>query len=354
MMEDERKGRPSASAMGRYDLCPGSWAMPMAEEDSTAESLEGDRVHAALAGISSPNDLSETERGKYVYLDRLKQVVLDRYGGLALAKEERIWAPSGAWSGKPDGVISAPASEETGTVYDYKAGFLKVSDAARNLQLRSLIVLAHWRWPEIRIWHGAVLQYRRPITVTTYEGEILEAAVSQITSIVESLDDEEAERNPGPEQCRFCPAKNVCPEYQSWTTGAVEVLAPLGESLAASWTPQRWARFLSVYGEAKKWMERLREEAKKTLKEDEDAIPGFALKPGKTATRVESDALPDLIANGYSLSELLPAIRVSVPELRSIMKAKSGLGDERLEALLYDTVAEHITKTQYADEIVEI
>jgi hypothetical protein len=340
--------------MGQYQLCPGCVnlcrTLPPESRDSQPEwTTDGEAIHAALAGERSPEELTPEQLAKHDRLDYMLEVVKARFGMGIWMKERRIWSENEDYSGRFD--VTA-VSADKGLVLDYKTGWQKVTDAARNLQVRTGVVLLKKAFPKLRQISGVILQIGRPISMTTYDEEDIAAAREQIESIVESTKAQDAPRRAGTVQCQFCPAAKAgaCPEHQAMVTETLDV-GSLGEITSDKWTPQQWAQFCNTVSAARKWIDSRVAEAKSRLADDPESVPGWFLKPGKVVESIDAKALAHLVDQGYDFDALSAAAKLSKTKLRPVLGQLSKTKGKVLDALYWRLLGKFITTKRSAPEL---
>ena len=352
--QDERRGRPSASGMGQYQLCPGcvNLCRTLPPEDREAQpewTTDGEVIHAALAGEKSPEELTPEQLTKHNRLDYMLEVVKAKFGMGIWMKERRIWSPKEDYSGRFDQMA---VGGDKGAVLDFKTGWQKVTEAARNLQIRTGVVLLKKEFPKLRQISGIVLQIGRPISMTTYDEEDIAAAREQIDAIVGATKPEGAPRRAGAVQCQFCPAAKAgtCPEHQAMVTETLDV-GSLGEVTSDKWTPEQWAQFCDTVSSARKWIDSRVSEAKERLAEDPESVPGWFLKPGKVVENIDAKALAHLVDQGYDFDTLAGAARLSKTKLRPVLGQLSKTKGKVLDALYWRLLGKFITTKRSAPEL---
>lgn len=281
-MHDERNGCPSASILPRLAKCPGSWRLSrlVSAPASTEDARSGTRIHDAIAS-DDDEALTSDEEAIRASLKTLEQELFATWLAGAeperLIREERFWRKRGdtpLWSAKPD-VVALVASEAL--IIEYKTGPIAVENAAENLQLRAQAAVVHQCWPQVRRVTVAILQPRcsPPLSQCLYQTRDLERALDEVDRIVAQATWEDAPLRAGEAQCRYCPAKPVCPQAHEEVAALVETKPPLP-------TPARIAELLNRCVLAEQVIESIREYARRIIADDPYAIPGWRLAPGRT------------------------------------------------------------------------
>lgn len=281
-MTDERKSRPSASGIEQMQLCPGSWRAQQGLLDTpNADSESGDRIHAALAGdIDALNALSSDELSIYEVLSDKAAMIAESLGFPADARrvvEERLWyyePNSVVFSGKADRIY---LHDREALIVDFKSGWNEVEEAAGNPQMAALAVLlkAHSLGDSLWKIHVGIIPANAKATIATYDAEALLKAELTILHIIAEADKENAQRIPGDKQCRYCRARNQCPERLAQKNA----LEPVQRLSLPALSPTDLAGYLGKLPAIKKIISDLESEAKARIERGED-VPGYALKAG--------------------------------------------------------------------------
>ena len=217
----------SASNLRRRQLCPGSQRMELGlPEDDSEQSREGQLLHDYDAhpeydrSILPPNqrDLLERNDSLTVTLsERLTKVV----GAAPVEPIHETTIANDLISGTPDFVAVFPVNESPVWVNDSKFGYKTVERAELNIQLRVYAVLVcdkYCRATPKRVFTSITqprLPYDERITLAEYSPDDIEASREQIKEILDAAGKEDAPLVAGEEQCRYCKAKLICPEFQA-------------------------------------------------------------------------------------------------------------------------------------------
>jgi hypothetical protein len=144
--------------------------------------------------------------------------------------------------------------------------------------------LITWTWPLCTLANAflAVRHSWRRIRAVQ-----LERSLAEMEQDVHQSHEPNAPRAAGPEQCRYCRAREVCPTRLDWLSIALPVVAPVLPMVSArDWTPAQRVLFLEREKDARKWLEVRKGEIKALLAESPDAAPGYGLKPGRALETV--------------------------------------------------------------------
>lgn len=210
----------SASNLFRRFLCPGSARLEEGlPEQDTPQSKEGELLHDYSAHRNYERSvLKPNQRDLLELCDQLQEEVMERVGcpkNQRLIHEQRI---VGIVSGTPDLIINAPKDKAV-LVIDRKFGYKVVERADLNIQLRVYAILVYdWLDKVPRKVFVSILQprlrYEERITIAEYLPEDIEASRVQVQSILEAASKPDAPLVAGEQQCRYCRARLICPEFR--------------------------------------------------------------------------------------------------------------------------------------------
>lgn len=350
-MSDERLGLPSASASGRYALCPGSWRMEQQapEEPASEDANIGTRVHAVLARECVP-DLTDEEQSIVEQIraheTNLLAATFKQDLQVADFREQRLWwfdsSGNKRWSGKPDVVYS---QGDVALIIDYKTGRNAVKSAAENQQLRCLVALIDqtWRSAFKTIWVAIIQPFTGAPSVALYETADIAAAAAETVAIMEGILNANASRIPSASACRYCRGKTICPEARSAAlTGPLKVMPPdiTPSQLAFALNSETLADFLFKAAQAEAVIEACRAEAKRRISVGNE-VPGWKLADGsKRETITQTQMVAERFLGFGTYDQLLPAITFTKTKLRESVQAATGLKgkalDQRITQLLQD------------------
>jgi CRISPR/Cas system-associated exonuclease Cas4 (RecB family) len=349
---DERASLPSASSAGRYAACPGSFMLEQQAPPGTtsADAAIGNRVHAALAGEIATVDLSDDEQ-RLVELCTEQEVALlrDTFGAVLVGsiRERRLWALDDdfnrAWSGKPDVVLLANGRA---LVIDYKTGRGAVEPAEGNMQLRALAVLVAEQFGPQSVTVAIIQPLAGKPSVCHYNAEALKQATAEIGYTMARIKLPNQPRNPSPGACKYCRAKEICPEARGEVTKLPELAKRDGRELVMS--PAEIADFLARAKVVEDVIESVRAKAKRVL-EDGGEIPGWSLKPGavrESITKPET-VFGRFIQAGGTSEQFMPAVKLTKSELKAAVKVATGAKGKELDAKV-DAMLDGCTEAKQA------
>lgn len=329
-MSDERHGLPSASSAHRYALCPGSFLLEQSIQQpdvSGADAQIGNRIHGYLAGEGIALNEEETRIATDSRLQEIELVkaVFPFQDRLQIMREKRLWEYDAdfnkSWSGKPD-VVYHDATRAL--VIDYKTGRGEVQHATGNVQLRALAVLAYMTSGPYQEVTVAIIQ---PLTgdptTCTYNALDLVRALSEMETLMTNIRKPDQPRNPSTEACKYCKAKEVCPEAR----GVVQKLPALvpRDGLEIVMTPEQIAEFLAVAPLAEAVIESVRGKARRMIDAGQE-IPGWKLKPGAIRESITDPelAFARFMDAGGTQAQFVGAITVAKTRFKDAVKAATG------------------------------
>lgn len=324
-MTDERNGKPSASGMSRLSDCAGSWNLEktLPEQEPNPYMQLGTDVHAVLAGTKEYEEL--TEEGQEIatlclsgFTHLIAQLDLGQRTQEIL--EQRFWY-NDSFSGAIDRI---DIFGDIAVVTDYKTGRTAQGKASENQQLKAYAVLVKHHYPALKTIYVSIIQpLAGGTTIAEYNEEELEAATTEILGIVAASEDPNAPRNPSPNTCKWCRAKNICPDAYNQAQTAQTHLQ-VASSVAISTLSNEELASLDAKAEiVEDFIAGIRKELKARLLSGAQ-IAGLSLTKGRT-----SRSVPDATAACSALSSILKpddflaCTRVSITALeKAVAKAK--------------------------------
>jgi hypothetical protein len=289
--DDERKNLPSASAFRRYELCSGSWqlerkARELGQEAFTQTSeaaAKGERIHAWLAGQKS-SELSESEAQTAHFLEERALEQVRRIFGAEQPKalyEKRLWLAVKDFnvSGRFDRLYY---TGDTALVIDFKSGFSEPDPAEINAQLKVLAVLVALDLPSVTTVYVVIVSGPYGVSEAKYGVKELSSAYSDIVATLAKIYAADAPLTPGPEQCRYCPALNICQAVRNLASPIAKIQfsnLPTGGARAA--------KLLDEIAVVRKLCDQIEAFYSEKLSTDPDYdLPGYAMMPGNVRREV--------------------------------------------------------------------
>jgi hypothetical protein len=215
--QDERAGAPSASNWARYEKCAGSWQLERKARElgqaaftHTQAALRGERIHAWLAGEEVELSESEAQTAHFLEeraLEQVRRIFGEKQPNVLY--EKRLWlaVKDFKFSGRFDRLYY---TGDTALVIDFKSGFSEPDPAELNAQLKVLAVLVALHTPSLRTVYVQIISGPYGVTEAKYGVKELSKAYIDIVTTLGKIYASDAPLTPGPEQCRYCPALNIC------------------------------------------------------------------------------------------------------------------------------------------------
>lgn len=336
IINDERRGLPSASGMERIALCPGSWRAEInaPPEEESEYAVEGTMLHNVLAGTLADDDLTDEQQWIVSRCRQIEAEVLEAVGvDLTYTEREvRLWSQTGDavhYSGKPDAMYWDGRGRAV--VIDYKTGRGEIAPAERNQQMRALAVLAAAHTESTDSYVALVHpRYRaadgQPATIARYGSDDLDMARAEIAASLDAALNIDAPRVPGPAQCRYCKAKAICPEARE--TALTLLPQPMSiedlPATLATLTGEEYATILPQLATAKKIITAIESAARKYIA-DGNAIPGYRVGEGKERRNItDPQAAYSALADVLTPEQFAACCSVALGKLEKVLKSATG------------------------------
>jgi len=336
-MEDERKGKPSASGMERLALCPGSWnlekTMPPQEENEHMKL--GTDIHSVLAGEKDFEILTvEGQEIATLCLSEFSEMI----EGLNLGErtkeviEERFWYGE-EFSGEVDRIDFF--GDETAVITDFKTGRVSQSNAAENYQLRAYVVLVKASFPKLkRIFSTIIQPLAGGITIAEYEKDDIHAATDEIKGILFDAKEANALRIPSEDACKWCRAKEVCPDRNEKIVSYYTEITSLTGAIVSNLTNAGLVKIDDKSSLVEDFIESVKKEIKVRLMAGQ-LVRGRTLGKGReTRSIVDASSAAAALSGVVSSSDFWLCAKISVASLEKIFAKNKGIkGKESKEAL---------------------
>jgi len=330
----------SASSMGRYAACPASFLRSRWMPDETSEAAErGTRIHDALADGDTTKLWHDEEMAKdqcdriveTITREHILSCLIDENEVGEVSRETRVQSFLGPhrFSGQWD-LVTCWKESEVLLVADYKTGPRGAESADENLQLASLAFLAEQKFklPKTAIVFVAIVSpLKSPqYTIAKYTVEQLDAVYDELSLVAEASHNPYAEAKAG-DHCRYCPARNACPERNELVGEVATVTAP-----SAITDPRKFADLLNMGDLASTAHKEHRDIAKQLLKEERIVIPGWKLQESKGRETIKAEQLISKMADeGYLAKMLGTMVSVTKKGLLAVVRTKTGKSGKELE-----------------------
>jgi hypothetical protein len=372
MHDSERLDLPSASTAHRDRRCVGNRNLIrelrrqglLKEIPQSEDAKSGTRVHAAWAGEHVT--LSPQESKTLDDLRRLEAMLLADWSAqesyTILGHELRLWLRDTSdifellMSGQLDAAYRTMDWRRV-LLLDAKTLYGEVESAEYNDQLRALVALLHFNFPQIKHFRVAIISpnLTPAVSVADYDKPEAELALRFTRLTLADALDPYAPRTPG-RYCLGCPAQLNCEEAKQLADTtynlakrieAGEFRLPLGA---------KGSRILEDIITAQGVLNALKAAYKRELETAGDCLPGWRLKPGKRLRKIPDveQALEIARENGFETAEFLSCTELSIGKLQNQLAAKSNLTGRAL-ALRFDNVfGELVTIQECAPELERV
>lgn len=329
-VQDVRGGRPSASAIHRLFVCPGSWQAEQQcppEEESEAAAA-GTRLHAHMEAGTLPEEAEEAEACEWCrgMAETLAVQCLGE-GYTVFCREQRWWAKDGSFSGQPD-LVFVSADYRAFMVLDYKFGRVPVEPAAQNKQLGALAVLLREQVPDpVHVVYGAILQpfaSRAVPRVVRFRAEMLDVARAAIARAIEAAEGPCPELRASEHGCRYCRALASCP-------AALREALVLAAFTRWSLLPLEQRRALYDRSKAaRKLCDKIDAQVRADLEAGVE-LPGLELGAGRASFTVTDASAAFGVAErlGVTPQEFAGCCKVQISALDKVVHAKLKAQDEK-------------------------
>ena len=365
VIQDEREGLPSASAMWRIVNCPGSCALcsvcPKEKQEQVTQ--EGSDIHAAVEtdaelGDESLDNIADKLRDlRAKAIAEWEEARSIRQGEkLTELREERVWVrnphtlvPLG--SAKVDEAVIHHSSGSA-LVIDFKTGFKETTPAENNWQLKmqalgikhEVGVITHVR---AGIAYG---RFRPKLDLVDLTNDDLLNIEKELLFNLWRAAQPDAPRTPG-EWCRYCDAKPYCREALAWAslqvtvaTGPTNIILSRESALqaVAAMTPAALAKVQVNSTIIKAILESVNDRLK-SLSEDQLREVGLCLKEGSTRRTITDhkkaySILKDELGDDRILDTVKVDTTAAINALAAANKKTKSASREDLFRLLADVV----------------
>lgn len=362
----------SASSLHRRVRCPGSHrAEEGLAEQNSEYAAEGTLLHAALHPTDvatfdglAPKQQDVVRSVKYIFAEVIERTI----AALAIAPDEpftdgyerALVLRKGirpVLTGHCDYWRYYPGPKVL-IVADAKFGYLEVTPAPLNLQLRAYAaMLAQEHDVETAV--VAIAQPRayaiegaEQLTIARYDRADLDLAQQQIYEWEAQWTAADAPRHASEDACRYCKASLLCDAYRARLDGMRGVASGI-----ADLSPEDFGSLYSAMALASKedFVEAVEKEAR--LRIAEGRLPGYRLKPN-AARRSLSDPVgaARLLADKllFTPDEIAAASKVSIREAEAVLRNKTKAKAKDAKTAVSDALAPIIELSTPQPSIVPV
>lgn len=333
-------------------LCPGRFLaqqlVPPEPPKLDPDAAHGRFLHKALA-LGNKTGLTLEQEDTYDSCQEIEAGLLSQFFGMdVVTAVERVWRE------KP--IVMRLGDYEHGAtpdvvyrhgnralILEYKTLSGDVPASPMNMQLRDQVVLVNDRFVTLETIGCAVIQplVTHSPELCVYSREDIAQAAAELFERVHKSHDPTSPRIPGPVQCQFCRAKELCVEYQKWASVGLPAKVDLTDIAIANWTPEQCAVFCETYPVWEKWIELGKEHIKERLTKDPASVPGWHLKPGNKPEVIidPQTVFARFEAAGGKLEQFMATIGVYKGKLKEALAAVSGAKGKALDKMLATLLA---------------
>lgn len=206
---------------------------------------------------------------------------------------------------------------DTALIQDFKSGFSQPDEAELNAQLKVLAVLVGINYPQVEKIYVQIVSGAFGVSEAFYDLERLSLAFTDVIKTLRAISAEHASFTPGPEQCRFCSAINICQAVKDL------VLPVARENRSELPDGERAAQLLDEVELLQNHLNEIRAYYHRKLAQG-DQIPGYGLVPGIARRSVD-----DWPAAREKLEAFIPAEKLQKLASYSIPAVEKLLGEEQ-------------------------
>jgi Protein of unknown function (DUF2800) len=352
-MTDPRRGEWTSASNAQADrLCRGRHQaqIGLPELPATEERESGNVIHALWTGSDPQTRPTPEETEKAAALRAQEDTVAGPFfgtdEGLVRIVERRLWHEFESLnddttkrtlktSGQFDVALVQPKSRRA-LILDGKSGWLPVTPNSRNLQLRRLAALLWLQLGTDEVGVAILKPFAQPEPPCVYTVPDLQRSILELEENVRQSHGAQPPRTAGEEQCRYCRARENCPTRLAWLSAALPAVSPALPMIPArDWTPAQRGLFLAREKDVRDWLAARKAEIKTLLKEMPEAVPGYALKPGRTVESITNsqEVLKRFCGNsGGTLDAFLKCIKVGKTALQEEVRTLTGHQGKALDA----------------------
>jgi CRISPR/Cas system-associated exonuclease Cas4 (RecB family) len=299
----------------------------------------GTDVHFVLADQKPFEELSEegqdiATRCLSDYSDMIRQLDLGTITSSVI--EERFWYDE-LFSGAIDRIDFF--GEETAVVTDYKTGRTAQGKASENQQLKAYAVLVKKAYPELKTILVSIIQpLAGGTTIAEYNDLELEASEVEILGIVNASLNHDAPRNPSPDACKWCRAKNICPDAYGNAKAATTTLQVASSVAVATLSNEELESFDAKSLVVEDFIDEIRKELKRRL-QNGSQISGYSLGKGRTTRNVtDTNAAISALSSVLSHDAIMDCAKISVSSLEKAYGKAKGIKGKDAKAALDDAL----------------
>jgi RecB family exonuclease len=361
MNNTKARGLWTSASQAKFDaLCPGRHRLQLCvpeDEEPTDAAARGTRIHEWLANRLAGGHKEVTLLPEE--FDVAKQLferalALRPPGVLETLVEERLWLTIHDAAGRFEHSGQADCiwlCSDSATIIDFKTGWRAVDDEAVNAQLRDLAVLVSKEYQVSRVI-VAIISLHQPPAPVVYEDDYLALAYEELRRRIIRVHTDPV-RIPGPEQCEWCRAKHLCPEFARAALPVPTQSATIAslQSAVDQLTPEQLGQALGLSRQLTSVLELT---VRQRLTEGV-SVPGWALQPGIIREAITDPALvwERVQKLGITEAEFLRCVTVFKTKLQEVLRARGFKGKE-LQGLIHTITDGATEQSQSAPRLVSV
>jgi len=140
-------------------------------------------------------------------------------------------------------------------ILDKKFGYIEVTPAAANYQLRTYAVAGAEQWKPVNDVVVAITQPRLPyeqrITMAAYTADDIKAAKQELFAIKDACTAPDAPLRPTEDGCRYCKAKLICPAFRAAVQDGMAIVALPDREITVAAREEHIARVVAALPDEK-------------------------------------------------------------------------------------------------------
>jgi hypothetical protein len=252
-------------------------------------------------------------------------------------------------------------------ITDYKFGRNPVEEAESNLQLRAYACMGADKWDCDHVLvaiNQPRLSFENRLTIAEYNRDALKLAKAQLLEIFDASHNkdgtplENAPRNAGESQCRYCRAQLQCPTYQEKYTFLADS-APMGkEAYVQDRIMTMGDADLDRVYTACKFAALISDKAKEEIlrRQKLGGMLMWQSVPGRKNTEITDRARAvRLLQNiGLPLESVLECAKISLPELSEELRRRDGLKQKEAKERIFQTLQPVLEITETAPSLKRV
>ena len=335
----------SASSAEADKLCPGRHnAQRGIPEQPSDDSDFGTKIHAALEK-GDPKGLSSAQESIYESVIEIEKKLLVQFFGPDVdGKESHPVCERRFWANWADGLKHSGQLDRLhrrGTkalILDVKSLAGEVAESPRNMQLRDQAVLFDLSTSALMEVGVAIVQplVTHSPEICVYNREDLAKARSDLRMRVEASNRPDAPRIAGAVQCKFCRAKEQCPDYEAYASRLLPAPRSVVDVPVREWTSEMRQQFCDNYDTASKWLSTCWDAMEEGSSKDPNFVPGYHLVAGSPRSKIINlqSVFDRASGHGIPLEKFLARSTITKTDLTELTREFTKLKGKKLNDAL--------------------